>query len=172
MMTLFFFSTSMADAAKGAPRGEDEVKAAFILNFLLLTEWPDELENNGHTEIVLCVVGDTFLSRAFRALNGKKVGRKTLKVIAKGRETSLPVCQAVFFRKAVSTEDLIRSLKAVHSRPVLAIGEDPKVTKLGGAIHFYTDNDRLRFAINPEVVFRQGLKMSSRLLQIATLIHE
>lgn len=95
-----------------------------------------------------------------------------MRVLSKGEGTHLPDCQAIFYRKNVTTESIVRTLKAVRSHPVLTIGEDRKVTQLGGAIHFFTDNERLRFAINPDVVSRQGLKMSSRLLQIATLINE
>ncbi len=95
-----------------------------------------------------------------------------MKVISKDEGTTLSLCQAIYYRKNVSTESMVRTLQAVRSLPVLTIGEDRKVTQLGGAIHFYGDNGRLRFAINPDVVARQGLKMSSRLLQIATLIND
>lgn len=154
-----------------ASRGEYAVKAAFILNFILLTEWPEDV-GDGSNEIELCVVGKGRLPKPFKALEGKKIGQKSLRVVPVTVDTTLSRCQVAFFREEVDTENLVRTLNAVRSKPVLTIGEKKNVTKLGGAIHFYIDGNRLRFAINPKVVSEQGLRMSSRLLQIATLIDD
>jgi hypothetical protein len=148
------------------------VKAAFVLNFILLTEWPEGAAGGSKDEIVLCVVGGKRLPNPFKALNGKKVGQKSLRVVHASVDTNLADCQAAFYREEVDTENLVRTLNAVRSKPVLTIGEKKNVTALGGAIHFFNSNGKLRFAINPEIVSQQGLKMSSRLLQIATLIDD
>lgn len=155
-----------------AAREEYAVKAAFVLNFILLTEWPEEATTDVKDEIVLCVVGGVNIPNSFKGLNGKIVRQKSLKVVHAPVDTTLPECQVIFYLKEVDTQNLVRTLTAVHSKPVLTIGEKKNVTKLGGAIHFFMDSGKLRFAINPEIVSEQGLKMSSRLLQIATLIDD
>ncbi len=158
--------------AYAAAREEYAVKAAFVLNFIIFTEWPEETADVSKDEIVLCVVGGDNLPNPFKALNGKKVRQKLLRVVHAPVDTNLPECQVIFYRENVDTQNLVRTLKAVRSKPVLTIGEKKNVTKLGGAIHFFKDSGKLRFAINLEIVSEQKLKMSSRLLQIATLIDD
>ena len=158
--------------AYSAAREEYAVKAAFVLNFIIFTEWPEEAVDVSKDEIVLCVVGGDKLPNPFKALNGKKVRQKSLRMVHVPVDTTLPECQVVFYREEVDTENLVRTLKSVDSKPVLTIGEKKNVTKLGGALHFFKESGKLRFAINLEIVSEQGLKMSSRLLQIATLIDD
>lgn len=159
-------------SALAGPRDEYAVKAAFILNFILLTDWPEEIPEVDGGEVVVCVVGFKNLPQSFKSLNNKKVRGKPLRIVAKSSGTTLPPCQVIFYSEETDTDTLVRSLTSVRLQPVLTIGENSKATRLGGAIHFYKDKDRLRFAINPNVVSEQGLKMSSRLLQIATLIND
>ncbi|BHH84194.1 YfiR family protein [Desulforhopalus sp. 52FAK] len=159
-------------SALAGPRDEYAVKAAFILNFILLTDWPEDLTGTDGEEVVVCVVGFKNPPQSLMNLNSKKVRKKSLRIVAKSSGTTLPPCQVIFYSEDTDTDTLVRSLTSVRLQPVLTIGENSKVTRLGGAIHFYRDNDRLRFAINPRVVSEQGLQMSSRLLQIATLIND
>lgn len=167
-----FLLTTASTFVSASSRGENAVKAAFIHNIILLTEWPEHLSGDGNNEIVLCVAGKTSIPKPFTALSGKKMGDMELRVVPAHLDTTLPRCHVLFFTEDVDTESLVRMLGAVRSQPVLTIGEKPNVTKLGGAVHFYKDQDRLRFVINPQRIAEQGLTMSSRLLQIATLIHD
>lgn len=173
-MSLVFFLvlTFIAQSTPCSAAEEYAVKAAFVLNFIHFTEWPEESAEASSGEMVLCVVGGDSLPNSFKALNGKKTRGKLVKVVHVPANTNLPECQVVFYRGDVDTQNLVRTLKAMYLKPVLTIGEKKIVTKLGGAIHFFTSNRKLRFAINPEIVSEQGLKMSSRLLQIATIIND
>jgi len=153
-------------------RDEYAVKAAFILNFILLTDWPEDLPAAGGGTIDVCVVGFKNVPRSIQDLNGRKVRERTLRVVPNYSGAIHTQCQVIFYGAETGTDTLVRSLTAVRSLPVLTIGDNSKVTRLGGAIHFYKEKDRLRFAINPKVVSQQGLKMSSRVLQIATLIYD
>ena len=166
LLLIVFLSVSVL----AAPRDEYAVKAAFVMNFAMLTEWPESAFSNPASDISLCVVGGSTLPRAFQSIEGKMIGKRTLRVLAVETQTTLPDCQVVFYREEVETEELVRTLSAVRGKPVLTIGEKKNVTRLGGAIHFYTEGGKLKFAINPDVVAKQGLKLSSRLLKIATLI--
>ncbi|TKB25517.1 YfiR family protein [Desulfopila sp. IMCC35006] len=169
---LLLLLLSLSVSAVAQPRDEYAVKAAFVFNFAILTEWPAIPIPGPKTDLLLCVVGGGDLPKAFESIEGKKIGERTLHVVAVDKGVTLPDCQIVFYREEVSTEDLVRTLYAVKGKAVLTIGDKSNVTKLGGAIHFFTDNGKLRFAINPGVISAQGLKLSSRLLKIATLIED
>lgn len=164
---LFFFWSASISAA---PRDEYAVKAAFVMNFAMLTEWPESAFSSPTADITLCVVGGTTLPQPFRSIEGKKIGTRNLHVAAIDSQATPSACHIIFYKEDVDTADLVRTLSAVRGKPVLTVGEKESVTKLGGAIHFYTENAKLRFAINPTIIAHQGLKLSSRLLKIATLI--
>ncbi|WP_269755888.1 YfiR family protein [Desulfogranum marinum] len=167
---LFLLTFCWCASVPAAPRDEYAVKAAFVMNFAMLTEWPETAFSNPTENITLCVVGTSTLPQAFQSIEGKKIGKRLLHVEAVDSQATTPKCHIVFYKDEVDTADLVRTLSAVRGKPVLTVGEKERVTKLGGAIHFYTQNGKLKFAINPTVIAKQGLKLSSRLLKIATLI--
>lgn len=167
---LFLLTFFWCESASAGPRDEYAVKAAFVMNFAMLTEWPESAFSSPTEDVTLCVVGTSSLPQPFQSIEGKKIGTRFLHVEAVDSQATPPKCHILFYKEEVDTTDLVRTLSAIRGKPVLTVGEQERVTKLGGAIHFYTRNGKLRFAINPTVVARQGLKLSSRLLKIATLI--
>ena len=50
------------------------------------------------------------------------------------------------------------------------MGETEGFAQRGGVINFTKVGDKIRFEINPEAAKRAQLKISSRLLRIATLV--
>ncbi len=169
---LMLLLLSWSEPVLAQSRNEYAVKAAFVFNFALLTEWPITSISGSPATMLLCVVGGSDLPEAFKSIEGKMIAERAFHVVAVDKGGNLPDCQIIFYREEVTTEDLVRTLYAVKGKAVLTIGDKNNVTKLGGAIHFFTDNGKLRFAINPTVIPEQGLKLSSRLLKIATLIEE
>ncbi|MCP3892495.1 MAG: YfiR family protein [Desulfobulbaceae bacterium] len=152
-------------------RTEYAVKAAFILNFAMLTRWPETSFSTPDKEMKLCVAGGNELPKSFTSIDGKRVDEKKLHVVEVVSSTNLSDCDIIFFRKEIKTEDLVRMLNIVREKPVLTIGEKENITRLGGNIEFYQKQGKLRFAINPSSVAKQGLDVSSRLLKAATLVN-
>ncbi len=167
---LLLGATSWNASVFAAPRDESAVKAAFVLNFAMLTEWPETAFSSPDAAVKLCVVGGRTLPRAFNSIEGKMIGKRPLHVTAVDLGVKLPDCQIVYYRDEVDTENLVRTLNAVRGKPVLTVGEKESTTRLGGAIHFYRERGKIRFSIKPKIVDGQGIKLSSRLLKTATLI--
>jgi hypothetical protein len=65
---------------------------------------------------------------------------------------------------------LLRFFAAAKDQPVLLIGETSDFARIGGIINFISRNGRLHFEINIQEAERHGLKISSRILQLATII--
>jgi len=106
---------------------------------------------------------------AFKSINGKNVGKRSLQVTTGLPHDIQSSCHIIFFGKNVSTKTVLRTLTNVSGNPVLTIGEKETFIDLGGAIHFFMANERLRFEINTTVIEKQNLRLSSRLLKIARL---
>ena len=167
---LFFLCTVWSDRTVSANSiNEYKVKAAFVLNFALLTEWPEQSFSSETAPIKLCVLGDRALMQAFDSINGKNIGKRSLQVTTSPPHDASPSCHIIFIGKNVSTKIVLRTLTKVHKNPVLTIGEKDTFMALGGAIHFFMEKSRLRFGINTTVIEKQNLRLSSRLLKIARL---
>lgn len=55
---------------------------------------------------------------------------------------------------------------------VLTVGEADQFAVRGGVITFVKEANRLRFEINVDAAGRAGLRISSRLLQLARVVHD
>jgi hypothetical protein len=150
---------AIASAASAQPvRPLDEVKAAYLLNFLRYAEWP----GRPHTgPLVICVVGlEAVHAILEHTVKGEQVeGRQ---VEARLIQEPSSDCHVVFAPNGVNAGAYIR---AAHD--TLTVGESPAFLEQGGAISFVMIDSRLRFRINTEAAMRAGVRISSRLLRLS-----
>lgn len=80
-------------------------------------------------------------------------------------------CQIVFVggSERAPVTDLAGRLRG---RAVLLVGESEGFAASGGAIEFTIEDGRVRFIINPDAADRAGLKISSKLLALARIVHD
>ncbi|MEE8342593.1 MAG: YfiR family protein, partial [Gammaproteobacteria bacterium] len=57
-------------------------------------------------------------------------------------------------------------------RPVLTVGEAKNFNKLGGVIRFTRVKNKVHFNIDPDAAERAQLTVSSKLLNLATIVRE
>ncbi|MBA3006853.1 MAG: YfiR family protein [Desulfocapsa sp.] len=155
-----------------AREGEEyAVKAAFILNFAKVTLWPEKIFADSPATIDVGLVGeDESLAMAFKSIDGKQVGDRTLRVRFIPPAGDCRGCEILFVSNAIDRATLLRFLTAVKDQPVLIIGETPDFARIGGIINFISKNGRLHFEINPREAERHRLKISSRILQLANIV--
>jgi hypothetical protein len=55
---------------------------------------------------------------------------------------------------------------------VLVVGETDGFAQAGGTVQFTLEEDRVRFMINPDAAERAGLRLSSKLLALAKIVHD
>ena len=164
-------------AGQTALRGQQPVskeyllKAAFLYNFTKFVEWPSSSWLEPQSPIVIGVFGGnpfgSFLEETVleRRINGRVLVVRTVTSAEQARATHL-----LFVSKAVSAEDLAQLQGAVAGLPVLTVGESPAFARQGGMITFELQEDRIRFEINAGAAQRSGLKLSSQLLKLATVV--
>lgn len=155
-----------------AREGEEyAVKAAFVLNFAKLTNWPAAAFADSPEIMNFCFVGDDdLLAMAFQSIDNKQVGERTLRVRSVTTASESRDCEILFVSNGIDRATLLRFLTAVKDLPVLTIGETADFARIGGIINFITQNGRLHFEINPREAERHGLKISSRILQLAIIV--
>jgi uncharacterized protein DUF4154 len=170
-------ATLLLAVGLGAPRGfaqatasnEYQVKAAFLYNFGKFVEWPNTPSS---IPFNVCVFGhDPFGHALDQAVAEKKIGDRPISLTRVGHVAGLLGCQIVF----VSSEEnshMPEIIGALRGCSVLLVGESEEFAGAGGTIQFFIQDNRVRFVINTDAADRAGLKISSKLLALASIVHE
>jgi hypothetical protein len=142
---------------------EYRVKAAYLYNFLRFVEWPVEPPSD---PLTICVAGgrNPFGDVLEETIRGESVGGRpvTARVIRQPDDG----CHVVFVPEGAAAGAYIR---AADARPTLTVGESPDFIRMGGIVNFIREGTNVRFEIDPMTAERAGLRISSRLLQLARI---
>jgi hypothetical protein len=145
---------------------EYDVKAAYIFNLSNYTGWPSSAFDAPSTPFRVCVADpDPFgrsLTQTFRneAVEGHPVVVAVVR--AKGE---LRGCHVLFVGQAADASGTLQ--QAAAAEPILTVGESATFEKRGGIITFVSDAGRIRFDVSQQQAARAGLKLSSKVLQVA-----
>ena len=150
-------------AAEALP--EYRLKAMFVYNFVLFTEWPDAV---GST-LALCVYGPDPFGAEIDSLRGKQVGSRSISVQRKAIGEPLDACQIVFIASP-AIDAVPRMLERLRGSPVLTIADSPGATRQGVALNLSVAADRVTFEANLQAARGAGLTLSSKLLRLATQV--
>lgn len=150
-------------AAIAQPVPEQELKAAFVYNFAVFTEWPqDALAANA--PIVLCTGANSALSPALHNLNDKVVNGHKLAVRAAA--SGLRACHLLVLGSADREQwnQIKRDLAGTH---VLTVSDDSRISQDGAMIALSMVNQRVGFDVDLGAARSARLQLSSKLLRLA-----
>lgn len=164
-LTVVLLSPALADDNLGETP-EYHVKAAFLYNFCKFIQWPDSAFQDDNSPIVLAVTDAAPFGDALKALDGRRVGQRTLEVREYRKPEEMNSCHILFIPKS----DRARAtayLRQVSTAPVATVGETRSFMESGGMIRFVKRASNLRFQINPDSLREAALSVSSQLLKLA-----
>jgi hypothetical protein len=155
-------------AAQLAPSAQDvskeyRVKAAFLYNFVKFVEWPTRQAPGA---IVICVAGrNPFGNVLSDTVRGETIDGRSLdaRVLLEPEDR----CHVIFIPEGANAGAYLR---AARGQPILTVGETPGFIEQGGMVRFYLDSGTVRFEIHRDAAERAGLRISSRLLQLARIV--
>lgn len=153
----------LAHFARAQDVSEYRLKAAFLYNFALFTEWPADLDG----ALNLCVYGGDPFGVEIEPLNGKKVGARGLTVQRKGQLDALKGCQIVFVSNAAIGQ-LPRVLEIMRGLAALTITDTPGAVQQGATLNMSVAQGRVTFEANLNAARSARLSLSSKLLRLAT----
>jgi hypothetical protein len=90
-------------------------------------------------------------------------------VVLSPSDELLEKCEIIYFGDA-SPEDIRKTLAKVSGRPVLTLGETDSFPRRGGMIGLVKDEDHIEIVVNLQLAQRSGVKISSRVLNLATIV--
>ena len=156
--------------AEPDPTLEHRVKAAFLYNFAKFVDWPTNAFADADAPLVIGIFGDGSMVQALeQTVKGKSIGNRAIQTRRILDATRINPCQILFVAQS-ETQQVAQSVAAVGRAPVLLVGESPGFVAAGGAIGFASDEGRVRFEANTAAAERTGLKISSKLLRLATSV--
>jgi len=151
---------------------EYKLKAEFLERFTRFVEWPgDETSEGGPGAFSVCVLpGSPFGPHLEEmAANRKVKGRPIVIEEVKGL-VDVARCQILFI-PASEKSNLPRILAKTADHPVLTVGDTDGFADKGVILNFYTSDDTVRFEVNEEAAKRSGLRLSSKLMKLARVVH-
>jgi hypothetical protein len=159
-------SARLRAASPGA--SELEVKAAMLYNFIKFVEWPQQTGS----PLVIGVGGSSsFAGVLANTVSDRTVQGRPIVVRQTAGAAEMRSCHVVF----IAGHDPARGMAAIEAlrkNPILTVGETPEFARRGGMIGFVIVDNRTNFEINLEAALRGGLKVSSKLLRLATVVKE
>ena len=155
--------------------GEDTLKALYSYKFALFTEWPEEKLNDGSTALEFCIIGrNPFGQSALEAIQGKPVKEKSIQVemYESGvlSEESLNSCHVAFIGNS-ELQRLPALLSSLQHFPILTVSDIAGFSSRGGMITLIKSGDHIQFEINPDAIKQAGLKVSSKIIELATVVN-
>ena len=153
-------------AVEQSAASEDELRAAFLLNFARFVTWPAERPDDP-TPLVFAVAGDaTFAATLERVVRGQTVRGRPLAVVAlKGTMPPSPV--HLLYIASARDRRVGDWLVDAAQATVLTVSGATDFCRQGGMIRMYSESQRMRFEINLPLLQRSGLRASSRLLALS-----
>lgn len=160
MRQITLFLIFMVSLLKAEALPEYTIKAAYLYNFALLTDW-----HNGDPsgDFNICFYKED-MGSASNALNNKMLRNQKVKVSTVSTPEAAKGCQMVFIRESEgqSGEKLIQKLSGSS---ILIVSESPNVND--SHITMLRDNHKIAFDINLKSIKVSELSVSSRLLKLA-----
>ena len=126
LASILWFAALPSNAAIAADSEKEYwVKAAFILNFASLIEWPAESFDSSESPIVICHLGGAGTVRALLlqiADSGRMVERHPFEIRQLSRCEEVSTCHILMFT-AEQGEQARKFIAAVAEKSILTIGE-------------------------------------------------
>jgi len=167
LLLLWFPLMGSSEQGQEVQPTEYQLKAAFLFYFAMFVEWPQRAFADETSPFVIGVLGENpFQNDLTRTVQDKKIDEHPLLV----REIRLPTeatnCHLLFI-SASEKKRLPEILESLKGTSVLTVSEVERFTEQGGMINFVLQGKKIRFQINKDAATASGLKVSSKLMNLA-----
>jgi hypothetical protein len=157
-------------AGQLVPAREYEIKAGFLFNFSKFIDWPDDAFNSETDDLRLEVIGhDPFGGALDRLVAGKIINQHPV-VIVYSSDVSAGRRGHVVFVSGSEYKQLPRLLSALIGTPTLTVSDIGQFAEHGGVIGFVAGGQSVGFVVNRVAATRARLRVSSKLLSLATIL--
>jgi hypothetical protein len=171
LVALAFPGENRMVAAEAPEVSEEQVKAAFLINFPKYVDWPTDALAESNSPIVVAIFGETALDRALRKmLAGKTVNGHPLVFKRVSTEEECDGGYHILFIGDGATRHTAEILGKLGGASVLTVGDSESFLDDGGIIKLAKRDRKIRLEVNLVAANRTHLKLSSKLLAVADVV--
>ncbi len=163
---------SAAHAQAPAQVSEEAVEAAYLHKFPGFVEWPAEAFKTPTSPIVIGLAGaPRVLDELTKLARGRLVLNRPVETRAVDPKELPPDLHVLFIGKVAAT-DARRLIAEARRAHMLVVTDLPEGLNAGGVLDFVRIDGRLRFEASLPAANRTGVKLSSKLLSVASKVVE
>ncbi|MBN1788825.1 MAG: YfiR family protein [Sedimentisphaerales bacterium] len=163
---------------------EYQVKAAFLYNFIMFVDWPEEKMASGKDPVIIGIIGKDPFGEAFgpitsKQAKGKDVIVKHFKGLAELKKAApdkmaqeieeIKKCHVLFICSSEKEKGTVKEIiNLLKGSSVLTVSDtDGFLESEGGIINFILHDQKIRFEVDIDTAKQANLKIRSQLLRLA-----
>jgi len=152
-----------------ASSADYKLKAAYIYQFTKFAQWPETSFDNNKSPIVICVMGKSPFEKTLDSFSSRSSQNRSLKVEYLAKPENIADCHVVFVGQSLE-KNLDNILLKLKNHSVLSVSDIDDFAMRGGIIGFVKKQRRVGIEINVTVSKSSGVMLSSKLLEVSTLV--
>lgn len=164
LFALLVSGAGLAAAAEDAVP-EQELKAAYILNFARYAAWPASTLADPRAPLVVCLSGQGAADIA-RQLQSRAAGSHPLELRTISRIEEAEACHALYIG-ANERSHQSAWLNRLRDQAILTIGDSASFLADGGMINLLLVGRNIRFEVNLAATRHSGMSLHPRMLALA-----
>lgn len=140
------------------------MKLAYIYNIMKFVYWDDE-------NIKFCISGFNPFGNKLKSITNKKIQNREISLSNSFNIEDLKECSVIFISKSekYSFEAILES---IEKKEILTISDIEKFAKSGGMVELQTVNEKISILVNLKKVNESNIKISAKLLEVATILRD
>jgi len=162
-------------AGAQGPPSEFEIQAVYLVKFIQFVDWPASAFPAEDSPLVVGVLGsDPFGGALDDMVKGEvvKQHRVVVRRFRSLREYKDSKDVQVLYVSASEKSHLRNIVDSLRDRSVLTTSDLGDFSSQGGIVRFFIENKKVHFCINIDAAKRANLQISSKLLQLAEVVHD
>ncbi len=157
--------------SRAAPPTEYQIKAAFLINFTRFIDWPADKLPRPDTPIEIGILGDDPFGSDIDAMaRNNTAGGHPLRIVRLATLEEIGLCHIVYISESASDRVSRGFLEGLGEASVVTVSDIRDFAQAGGMIGFRMRDKKVRLDINNRAAERAGLKISSKLLNVARIV--
>jgi hypothetical protein len=164
-LSLLLAGAAGSASAQDAAMPEQQIKAAYILNFTRYASWPAAVLADARAPLVLCMLGQGGGDIA-RQLQSRAAGSHPLDLRTITRSEEIAPCHALYIGPSERPRQAAL-LARLRDQAVLTIGDSATFLADGGMINMMLIEGSIRFEVNLAAAKQSGVSLNPRVLALA-----
>jgi hypothetical protein len=163
--------TLMAQEDDAFVNREYRIKVAYLYQFGRYVEWPAKAFANPNSPFVIGVLDqDPLLPDLEQIAKIKKIQDRPIQIRRFASPADIRACNILYLPATLSAETIGAVVRKFSAHGMLLVGDSDDILNAGGVMQFAVEDNKIRVLISRKAAEREGLKISSKLLQVARVV--